>query len=122
MSRSQTTRRQTRKGSKKLRANSRAAQIAGVSAAQIAKFSAAREKMINEERQAEIASVRKQLGILPRKSPDVDEGTYEADTTKETDMTEQAAAPTSEDTIHSGDNNDNDDENEEDDNTLHPRT
>ena len=111
---------------KKLTGDDRAARIARVSAAQIAKFAFAREKMTDEERQAEIASVRKQLGILPRKPPDVDEGPYEAETTKETDMTEQAAAPTPEDTINSGDDNDNDDEDndkdEEDDKTLHPRT
>ena len=52
----------------------------------------------------------------------MDEGPYEADTTEETDMTKQAAAPTPEDTIESGDNNDNNDKNEEDDNTLHPQT
>ena len=52
----------------------------------------------------------------------MDEGPYEADTTEETDMTEQAAAPTPEDTIDSGNNNDNDGEDEEDDNTLHPWT
>ena len=54
----------------------------------------------------------------------MDEGPYEADTTKETDTTEQAAAPTPKDTINieSGDKNDNDDKDEEDDNTLHPRT
>ena len=37
-------------------------------------------------------------------------------------MTEQAAAPTPEDTINSYDNNDDDDEDEEDNNTFHPRT
>ena len=68
---------------------------------------------------AEIDGVGKQLGILPRKPPDVDEGPYEADTTEETDMTEQAAAPTPKDTINSS--NDNDSEDEENDNTLHPR-
>ena len=80
--------------------------------------------MTNEERQAEIAGIRKELGILPRKLPDVDEGPYEADTTEETDTTEQAAAPTPKDTINidSGDDNDNDNKDEEDDNTLHPRT
>ena len=82
---------------KKLTDDDRAAQIAGVSAAEIAKFSAAREKMTDEEREAEIASVRKQLVILLRKPPDVkppdvkppdvDEGPYEADMTKETDLT-----------------------------------
>ena len=121
-----TTRRQTRKGSKKLTDDNRAAQIAGVSAAQIAKFDAAREKITYEERQAEITSVRKQLGILPRKPLDVDEGPNEADTTEETDMTEKAASPTPEDTINSSDNNANDDkddeEDEDDDNTLEPCT
>ena len=92
--------------------------------AQIPEFDDAREKMTEEERQSEIAEVRKELGILPRKLLDVDEGPYEADTTKETDTTKQAAAPTPKDTINidSGDKNDNDDEDEEDDNTLHPRT
>ena len=121
------TRRQTRKGSKKLTDDDRAAQIAGVSAAEIAKFAAAREKISDEEKEAEIASVRKQLGILPRKPPDVnppdvDVGPCEADTTEETDITEQAAAPTREDTIDSVNDNNNDDEVEEDDNTLHPWT
>ena len=37
-------------------------------------------------------------------------------------MTEQAAAPTPEDTIDIGEDNDNYDKDEEDDNTLHPRT
>ena len=83
--------------------------------------------MTNEEIEAEIVSVRKQLGILPRKTtdvkpPDVDEGPYEVDKTEETDMTEQAADPTPEDIIDIGDDNDNDDKDEEDDNTLHPRT
>ena len=127
IARSQTTRRQTRKGSKNLTDDDRAAQIAGVSAAEIAKFAAAREKMTDEEKEAEIASVHKQLGILSRKPPDVkppdvDEGPYEADTTEETDMNEQAAAPTPEDTIDSDDDNTNDYKYEEDDNTLHSRT
>ena len=83
--------------------------------------------MTDEEKEEEIASVRKQLGILPRKKPDVkppdvDEGPYEVDTTEETDMTEQAAAPTPEDTIDIGDDNDNNDKKEEDYYTLHPRT
>ena len=111
---------------KKLTGDDRAARIARVSAAQIAKFAFAREKMTDEYKQAEIASVRKQLGILPRKPTDVDEGPYEADTTEETDITEQAAAPTPEDMIKIGDDNDNDDEDndeeKDDDNTLHPRT
>ena len=122
----QTTRRQTRKGSKKLTDDNRAAQIAKVSAAQIAKFDAAREKITYEERQAEITSVRKQLGILPRKPLDVDEGPNEADTTEETDMTEQAAVPIPEDKINSSDDNANDDEDdnkdEDNNNTSQPRT
>ena len=92
--------------------------------AKIAEFVNAREKMTDEERQAEIAGLRKELGILTRKPPDVNEGPYEADTTKETDTTEQAAAPTPKDTINidSGDNNDNNDEDEEYYNILHPQT
>ena len=121
------TRRQTRKGSKKLADDDRADQIAGFQAAEIAKFAPGCAKMTNEEKEDEIASVRKQLGILPRKPPnvkppDVDEGPYEVDTTKETEMTKQAAAPTPEDTIDIVDDNDNDDEDEEEYNTLHPRT
>ena len=127
MARSQTTLRQTIKGSKKLTDDDRAAQIAGFQAAEIAKFAAASAKMTYEEKEAEIARVRKQLGILPSKPPDVnppgvDEGPYEVDTTEETDMNEQVADPTPEDTIDIGDENDNDDEDEEDDNILHPRT
>ena len=94
--------------------------------AKIAEFSDARDKMTDEERQAEIAGIRKELGILPRKSPDVDEGPYEADTTKETDTTKQAAALTLKYTINidSGNDNDNnnDDKDKEYDNTLHPWT
>ena len=56
------------------------------------------------------------------KAPDLYEGPYDVDTTKETYMTKMAAAPTPEDTIDIGDDNDNDDEDEEDNNTLHPRT
>ena len=67
----------------------------------------------------------------------MDEGPYEADMSEETDMTEQADAPTPKDPINidSDDDNDNDDEDEddvnadtkddgdvEDDNTLHPWT
>ena len=87
------TQRQMRKVPKKLTDDDRAAQIAGFQAAEIAKFAAARANMIDEEKEAEIASVRKQLGIMPKKPPDVDEGPYEVDTTKETNMTNQAAAP-----------------------------
>ena len=67
----------------------------------------------------------------------MDEVPYEADTTKETDTTEQAAASTPKDPINiaSDDDNDNDDEDQDDinadtkddgevkdDNILHPRT
>ena len=43
--------------------------------------------MTDDERQAQIADVRKQLGILPRKPLVVDEGPYEADTNEDTDTT-----------------------------------
>ena len=80
--------------------------------------------MTDEERQAEIYSVRKELGTLSRKPPNLDYCPYESDTTEETDTTEQAVAPTPKDTINidGGDDNDNNDEDEEDDNTLHPQT
>ena len=80
MARTQQTQRQTRKGSESMTDEERQAKIA--------EFSDAREKMIDEERQAEISGIRKELGILPRKPPDVDDGPYEADTTKDTDTTE----------------------------------
>ena len=126
--RSQTTRRQTRKGSKKLTDDDRATQIAGFQDSEVAKFQAAREKMTNEEKEEKIASVRKQLEILTRKNqPDVKppvvvEGPYKVDTTEETDMTDQAAAPAPEDTIDIGNYIDNDEEDKEDYNTLHRRT
>ena len=99
--------------------------------------------MTDDERQAEISDVRKQLGLPPDVRnklgfpPNVDEGPYEADTIKETDTTKQTAAPTSKDPINidSDDNNDNDNKDQDDinantkddgdvkdDNTLHPRT
>ena len=82
--------------------------------------------MTDEEKQAEMVSERKRLGILPRKKPDVkppdvDEVPCEVYTTEETDMTKQAAAPTPEDTIDISNDNDKDDEDKEDDNTFHPR-
>ena len=101
--------------------DNRAAQMNVFPTAQIAKIAAAREKMTNEQRQAEIDGVHKKLRILPRKPPDVDEDPYETDTSKETDMTEHASAPTPKDTFQSGDENNNDKE-KEDDNTLQPRT
>ena len=128
MARSQATRRQTRKGSKKLTDDDRTTQIAGFQDLEIAKFQVARAKMTNEEKEEEIASLRKQIGILMRKKkpdmnpPVVTEVPYEIDTTEETDMTEQAAAPAPEDTIEISDDNNNNEEDEEDDNNLHPRT
>ena len=96
MARSQATRRKTRKGSKKLTDDDRAAQIAlGFQASDLAKVAAARAKMTDEEKESEIYSIRKKLGILLRKKPDikppdVDEGPYEIDMTEEADTTDQA--------------------------------
>ena len=90
MARSQTTQRQTRKGSKKLTDDDRATQIAGFQDPEVAKFQAARANMIDEEKSKKIDGVRKQLGMLPRKKKKT-EGPYEVDTTEEADMTEQAA-------------------------------
>ena len=73
----------------------------------IAKFQDARAKMKEEEKVDEIDDVRKQLVRLPRKR-DRPKIPYEVDTTKEADMTEQAAAPDPGDPIEIGDNNDND--------------
>ena len=65
MARSQTTQRQTRKGSKKLTDDDRATQIAGLQdpeiAKEVAKFQAAREKMTDEEKADKIEGIRKQL-------------------------------------------------------------
>ena len=114
---------------KKLTDANRAMQIDGFQASKVAKYVAARVKMTNKEKEEEIASVHKQLGIIPRKKPDVKppdvaEVPYEVDTTEETDMTKQAADPTPDGTIGIGDDDDNDnnDKDEEDDNTMHPRT
>ena len=124
MARLQTTRRQTRKGSKKLTDDYRATQIAGFQDPEVAKFQAARAKMTDEEKVEEIDGVQKQLGILRRKKKKPD-GPYEVDTTKEADMTKQAAAPALEDTIEIGNDNNNDEwehgKDVEDDITLHPR-
>ena len=117
MDRSQATRRQTRKGSKNLTNDDKATQIAGFQYSEVAKFQDARAKITDEEKSEEIASIHKQLGILPRKKkkPDmkpqvVAEDPYKVDTTKEANMTKQAAAPAPEDTIEIGDNNGNDEE------------
>ena len=128
MARLQATRRQTKKGSKNLTDDDRATQIAGFQYSEVAKFQAARVKMTNEEKEEDIAGIRKQLGILTRKKkpdvkpPVVAEGPYEVDTTEESYMTEQAAAPTPEDTIEIANDNNNKEGYEEDNNTLHPRT
>ena len=96
MARLQATRRQTRKGSKKLTDDDRAAQIAlGFQASDLARVAAARAKMTDEEKESEIDSIRKKLGILLRKKPDiklpdVDEGPYKIDMTEEADTTDQA--------------------------------
>ena len=107
MARLQTTRRQTRKGSKKLTDDNRATQIAGFQDPEVAKFQAARAKMTDEEKAEEIDGARKQLGILPRKKKKP-KGPYEVDTTEESDMTKQADAPAPEDTIEIGNDNNND--------------
>ena len=73
----------------------------------ISKFQASRAKMNDEEKAEEVDGIRKQLGMLPRKRGKP-ESPYEADTTEETDMTEQAAAPAPGDPIEIGDDNDND--------------
>ena len=57
------------------------------------------KKTTDDKRQAQIADIRKQLGILPTKPPVVDESPYDADTAEETDRTEQAAASTPKDPI-----------------------
>ena len=73
--------------------------------------------MTDDEIQAEIADVRRKLGLPTRVDPPrVDEGPYEADTTKETNTTEQVAALTPKDVINidSDDENNNDDKDEDD--------
>ena len=69
MARTQQTRKETRKGLKRMTDDEIQAKIAD--------FSDACEKITDEERQAEIAGIRKELGILPRKPPDVYEGPYD---------------------------------------------
>ena len=85
MARSQTTRRQTIKVSKKLTDDDRATQIAGFQdpdiSKEVAKFQAARAKMTNEEKADEIDGIRKQLGMLLRKKKKP-EGPYEVDRTE----------------------------------------
>ena len=74
----------------------------------IAKFQAARANMTEEEKAEEIDDILKQVGMPPRKRGKP-ESPYEADTTEEADMTEQAAAPAPGDLIEIGDENDNGD-------------
>ena len=79
---------------------------------------AAHAKMTEEEKEAEVDSTHQHMGLLPKaimmamKKRDKPKGPYksiyEADTTKETALTEQAAAPDPGDPIESGDDNDND--------------
>ena len=114
MARTQSTRRQTRKGSKKLTDDERASQVmfkdpATLTAAKrasqalfkhpetikgIAKCQSACLKMTEEEKEAEVDGIRKQLGMLPRavsmtaKKRGKPESPYEADTTEEADLTE----------------------------------
>ena len=127
MARSQTTRRQTRKGSKKLTDAERVSQVmfqdpekltdAERSSQEmfkypetiksIAKFQSAPAKMTEEEKADEIYDVRKRLGRLPRKRDKL-KSPYEADTTEEADMTKQVAAPAPGDPIEIGDDNGND--------------
>ena len=68
---SQTTRRQTRKGSKKLTDDQRANQIAVFQDPEtikgIAKFQAAHAKMNDEEKAEEVDDINKRFGMLPMK-------------------------------------------------------
>ena len=64
------------------------------------------KKTTDDKRQAQIADIRKQLGILPTKPPVVDESPYDADTAEETDRSEQAAASTPIDLIDIDNHND----------------
>ena len=82
MVRMQQKQRQTRKGSKRMTDDKRQTKIT--------EFADAREKMTDEERQSKISGIHKELGILPRKPSNVDEGPYEADTNEDIDTTKQA--------------------------------
>ena len=143
MARKQATRRQTRKGLKKLTDAKRASQVMfqypetmteaeraskamfkdQETIKSIAKFQAARAKMTEVEKADEIDDVRKQLGRLPRKrgKPEIP---YEVDTTEGADTTEQEAAPAQGDPIKIGDDNDNSEwlhgQDEDDNNILLP--
>ena len=74
---------------------------------------AARVKMTEEENKSEVDSIRQKMGMLPKavimtaKKRGKPKSPYEADTTKETDLNEQAAAPAPGDPIEIGDDNDN---------------
>ena len=73
----------------------------------IAKFQAACAKTTKEEIAEEIDDIYKQVG-KPQRKRGKPESPYEADTTEETYMTNQAAAPAPGDPIEIGDDNDND--------------
>ena len=134
MARTQSTRRITRKGSKQLTDDERASQVmfkdpATLTEAKrqsqaffntperikgIQECQAARVKMNEEEKEAKVDSLRQKMGMLPkavsmtmkkRSKPKIP---YEADTTEETDLTEQADAPAPGDPIEIGDDNDTD--------------
>ena len=134
MARTQSTRRKTRKGSKKLTDDKRVSQVmfkdpATLTEAErasqaffndpetikvIEECQAARAKMNKEEKEAEVDGIRQQLGMLPKavsmtaKKRGKPESPYEADTTEEADMTNQVATPAPGDPIEIGDDNDND--------------
>ena len=74
---------------------------------------AARVKMTKEEKESEVDSLRQRMGMLPKavsmtaKKRGKPKSPYEADTTEEADLTEQAADPAPGDPIEIGDDNDN---------------
>ena len=95
---------------------------------------AAHVKMNEEEKESEVDSIRQKMGMLPEavsmtmKKRGKPKSPYEADTTKEADMTEQESAPAPGDLIEIGDDNDNDGgvhdpygQDEDDDNISLPR-
>ena len=70
--------------------------------------------MTEEEKEAEVDSIRQKMGMLPKavsmkmKKRGKSKSPYEADTTEESYLTEQAAAPYPGDPIEIGDDNNND--------------
>ena len=75
---------------------------------------AAHAKMTEKEKEAEVDSLHQKMGMLPKaiimtlKNRGKPKRPYEADTTEEIDLTEQAAAPALGDPIEIGKDNDND--------------